>query len=411
MLRNSKIKNNKELVQNIKVGNIPPEKFRDYRLSQIFDGYKWDYQSGEQPTISHQVVLLDDANVEFLKETSERLYAETVAMEQELRTRPDLLKKLGLSDKLIKFLTTCDYKPEDHIRLMRFDFHPTVNGWMISEVNSDVPAGFQEASLHPKFAAPYFPNYEPLIPMSDVLIEEVDKKIQQRITQRSNERMNQFHQENNHPKVGFVYDQHTVEDAQLMQYIGDQFESRGFEQKHLDGKELQNNADLNAIVRHYPAEWLEFQEGLNLETFFKNDLIATNHPIAVITQSKALPLVWDELKSDKTLWKKLLPKTKVPSKVKRGWIFKPSFGRVGQGIDIPGAVETDELLKIRRCALGNKTQWVQQKLFKSQPIDDIHLCLGVFVVNGRFAGAFSRASKKPLMDFNAMELPVLKIKH
>ena len=31
-------------------------------------------------------------------------------------------------------------------RIMRFDFHPTLDGWRVSEVNSDVPGGFTEAS-------------------------------------------------------------------------------------------------------------------------------------------------------------------------------------------------------------------------------------------------------------------------
>ena len=32
---------------------------------------------------------------------------------------------------------------------MRFDFHPTIAGWAVSEVNSDVPGGYNEATLLP----------------------------------------------------------------------------------------------------------------------------------------------------------------------------------------------------------------------------------------------------------------------
>ena len=46
-----------------------------------------------------------------------------------------------------------NYNPQKHVRLMRYDFHPTVGGgWAVSEVNSDVPGGFAEASLMPQVA-------------------------------------------------------------------------------------------------------------------------------------------------------------------------------------------------------------------------------------------------------------------
>ena len=46
-----------------------------------------------------------------------------------------------------------NYDPQDHIRLMRYDFHPTIDGkWAVSEVNSDVPGGFAESSLLPELA-------------------------------------------------------------------------------------------------------------------------------------------------------------------------------------------------------------------------------------------------------------------
>lgn len=54
------------------------------------------------------------------------------------------------------------YSPERHVRLIRFDFHPTTDGWSVSEVNSDVPGGLlMEASVLPRIAQPYFPQYEP----------------------------------------------------------------------------------------------------------------------------------------------------------------------------------------------------------------------------------------------------------
>jgi glutathionylspermidine synthase len=149
--------------------------------------------------------------------------------------------------------------------------------------------------------------------------------------------------------------------------------------------------------------------GADLPAFVNSATTSCNHPIAVIAQSKRLPLVWDQLSAPHKTWKALLPQTvAVGAAPDKGWILKPAFGRVGQGINIPGTVSAKENLEIKRAAHANKGQWVQQRMFQSLPIAGLHLAIGVFAINGVFAGCFARASRTPLMDFNAMELPVLR---
>ena len=43
-------------------------------------------------------------------------------------------------------------------RVMRFDFHFTTEGWRISEVNADVPGGFNEASGFTRLMAEQYPD-------------------------------------------------------------------------------------------------------------------------------------------------------------------------------------------------------------------------------------------------------------
>ncbi len=69
-------------------------------------------------------------------------------------------------------------------------------------------------------------------------------------------------------------------------------------------------------------------------------------------------------------------------------------------------------LKIRRDALRFKKEWIVQKRFDSQPIltEDgraFHLCLGVFVIDGKFAGIYGRISSYARIDEKAQDLPVL----
>ena len=400
-------------MRGIAIGRIPAESFYDYRLEQIFEGYKWDYQSGVQSTISDEVVLLDEANYSFLVKNAEKLYGETIALEAALKENKPLLLELGFSEKLVELISSSNYDPSRHIRLMRFDFHPTTKGWQVSEVNADVPAGFQESSLHPIIAAKYFEGYEPTGHFGNSLLNELNNLISVDFPSvEEHQRCVSKPRKYSPVKVAYIYDSHTVEDSQLLRFLGDYLQQYGYEQLHLEPNQLVwegNSAkSVSAIVRHYPAEWLEFLPETNLEAYFNSETLSANHPVAVITQSKRLPLVWDKVATDKSTWKALLPKTSaVDGKITKNAIYKPAFGRVGEGINIPGAVSKQEDAEIRKAALANRGQWVQQLLFQSLPIGGLHLAIGVFVINGKFAGCFARASHNPIMNFIAKELPVL----
>ena len=142
-----------------------------------------------------------------------------------------------------------------------------------------------------------------------------------------------------------------------------------------------------------------------------------NHPIALLTQSKRLPLVWDALGVSYATWQKLLPETRCASAFTEArietdrWILKPAFGRVGEGINIPGTVSATEESKIIQAAQAHPTQWVAQKLFDSAPIDGFHTNVGIFVVEGAFAGCYARISRTPKIDQDASEIPILMRRH
>jgi glutathionylspermidine synthase len=317
-------------------------------------------------------------------------------MEHSLKDRPDLVIELGVSETMANALCSCDYQLDNHIRLMRFDFHPTKEkGFLISEVNSDVPAGYPEASVLPGLAKKYFKGYTQHGNLGEVLVNKLQKLAPPE------------------SKIAYLHDTHTVEDYQLLHFIGDLLQQRGFRSLYADPSfitwESNKAVDLGAILRYYPVEWLEFHEKADWREFIKSETPSCNHPIALLTQSKRLPLVWDKLGIDLPHWKKLLPKTVCASEMplKNGWIYKPAFGRVGEGINIPGTVSDAENLDIKSTAQSCPTQWVAQEMFNSIAFDGLHLSFGVFVVDGEFAGLFSRASKLPRIDSEASEIPVL----
>src|SRR5699024_9599324 len=114
-----------------------------------------------------------------LESLTEKLDKETKNAEEFLNQNLKTAKILELPLKINKEVKTMkNYNPDIHIRLMRFDFHPTTQGFKVSEVNSDVPGGFAEASLMPDLALKllgkdkyYFKNF------GEIFLNSISKKI------------------------------------------------------------------------------------------------------------------------------------------------------------------------------------------------------------------------------------------
>ena len=391
----------------MRLDSIPTFDYQEYRLNVMFDSYKWDLQANEQSTISDKVLLLEQDEAKFLEEHAVKLYHETIAMENELKSNPKLAIKLGISENMVEALCDCNYAPSSHMRFMRFDFHPVLlNGkgfplhactdsWKVSEVNSDVPAGYPEASILPRLAQPYFEGYSQYGCFGSVFKRKISKLV---------------------PKgknIAYLHDTHTVEDYQILHYLGDLMESSGYKSMYASPRHIiwedGEAPDIGGIMRHYPVEWMECTSDIDWKGFVNAKTPSCNHPIALLTQSKRLPLVWDELGLNIPTWRSLLPSTKCPTVFdsQTGWVLKPAFGRVGEGINIPGTVSKLEDEAIRNAAKNDPSQWVLQEMFESAPIDDMHVAVGVFVMDGEYAGMFSRISSAPRIDEDASEIPVL----
>lgn len=389
---------------------IPKEHYADYRYEAIFRGYKWDPQVEDHNTVAKYALLIDRKTAIQLGELAEKLAAETVKIEENLLLRQDLTKKLGFPRAVNKAIGGINnYDPNGHVRLMRFDFHPTTDGWAISEVNSDVPGGLAEASVLPSIAQQYLTCCEPCQNVADHLLEAFKKwtKVGKRIA--------------------FVHATSYSDDRQVMQFLGDYFEQGGFRTiyaapDHITWKENQafclmegEEGAIDGIVRFFPLEWL-----INLprkspwQGYYHTLTPSCNHPIAMLAQSKRLPLIWDELGVDLPAWKSLLPETCAPAgrHMDKDWIYKPALGRVGESISIKEAITAKEYAKIRRAVHWQPRNWIAQKQFESKPVfapegEAYHLCVGVFTVDGKAAGFYGRISPYPRIDARAKDIPLL----
>jgi len=398
----------------MKLVSIPKNKYDEYRLEVIFNGYKWDPQYLDNNTISENILVISEREHEELEKLVEQLGNETVQAEEVLNRNLNLSKALKLPRKMKSEIKRIkNYDVSKHIRLMRFDFHPLVNGtWAISEVNSDVPGGFAESSLMPKIAAKLFKNnayyYKSF---GDVLMNAIVEKVKPE------------------GKIMLVHCTSYSDDRQVMQYIGDALGKMGFhiiygaaDHLRFENKKaisvLDNNeGEIDGIIRFSPLEWIVDIKPKQWQGYFDTITPSCNHPIAIYTQSKRFPLVWDEIEKcgvGLSTWRDLLPETIEVKDVKnrQGFLYKPVWGRVGEGITIKEACKDDEYKKIMKEVRKHPKKYIAQKRFDSQELtgedgESYHVCLGAYNINGKAAGYYARISTTPRIDSNAADIPVL----
>ena len=393
---------------------IPHDKYDEYRMTLMFDCYKWDPQFLDSNTIAKYALVITRKEHEELKKLTEGLDVETRAAEEFLNQHLEFIKPLALPKKVSKEIKNMkNYEPQRHVRLMRYDFHPTMEDkWAVSEVNSDVPGGFAEASFMPRAAMELLENERlSFINFGEIMVDAMAEQIPQ------------------NGKIMMVHCTSYSDDRQVMQFLGDRLKERGFQILYgaadhirfkdntaysiLDG----NEGKLDAIFRFTPLEWLTDIKPKRWQGYFDTTTVSCNHPVAMYAQTKRFPLIWDTLEKQGlslNMWRELLPDTMEvkAAKGKEGYIYKPACGRVGEKISIEEACRGDEYKKILSDVKRHPKKYLAQKKFHSRPLtgengENYHVCLGSYTVNGAHAGYYARISTTPRIDSNAADIPVL----
>ena len=393
---------------------IPIPNYNEYRLNLMFDAYKWDPQFLDNNTIAKYALVISKEEDEKLKELTEKLDKETRESEEVINNNLNLAKMLKLPEKIkqeIKLMK--NYNPDTHIRLMRYDFHPTCEQkWTVSEVNSDVPGGFAEASIMPQIAIDtlkenkyYYKNF------GEILTKAIAKKVTAK------------------GRIMLVHCTSYSDDRQVMQFLGDKLETLGLDVIYgaadhlrfnnneafsiLDG----NEGKVDGIFRFTPLEWLIEIKPKHWQGYFNTITPSCNHPIAIFAQTKRFPLIWDALEKQGVYlgtWRKLLPETIEVKEVKgrEEYIYKPACGRVGEKISIKEACSENEYEEIIKDVRRHPEKYIAQRKFSSKPVisengEEFHVCIGSYSVEGMHAGYYARISKLPRIDSNAADIPVL----
>ena len=359
------------------------------------------------------MVLSKEENEELIKLT-QKLDKETRLAEEYLNKNTKIAKKLSLPKKILEQIPNMqNYEKTQNIRLMRYDFHPSINGnWVVTEVNSDCPGGFAESSLLPNLAREFIdmPNLE-YNSFGERMVEAINKKLNKKGT------------------IMMIHCTCFSDDRQVMQYMGDRLKKEGYNiiygaADHINFKNkkayciLENNqTSIDLIFRFTPLEWLIQMKPRRWDGYFSSLTKSCNHPISIYAQSKRFPFVWDDLEKagiNMKTWRSLLPETfEVKNTIlKDGYIYKPVYGRVGEKISIKEACKDDEYEKILKDVKKHPKQYLIQKKFESNPLKtkdgkQYHICIGSYTIEGEHAGYYARMSQYPRIDSYAEDIPVL----
>ncbi|HEX3128461.1 MAG TPA: glutathionylspermidine synthase family protein [Thermoanaerobaculia bacterium] len=384
---------------------VDPAEHARLRRRAIFECCKWDPQVEDVSTVAPFPLLLRREAWDEIAHLSERLAAEAAEAEEEMARRPELHCELGLPRPVRHALREIadDGSPPGIARVLRFDFHWTTEGWRISEANTDVPGGFNEASGFARLMAPYFPGFEPSGDPAGCLADAVGPS----------------------GTVALVHATAYTDDRQVMVFLARELEARGQRvvlaaPDHLtwrNGEAWIGDDRLDALIRFFPAEWLpNLPRSSGWKHFFRGGRTPVSNPAsALLPQSKRFPLVWDRLATSLPTWRRLLPETRdpreVPWRTDGGWVLKPALGRVGDGIGLAGVTPEKEWKQIRRELLFGGRWWAAQQRFEAVPMkvdgESFYPCVGVYTIDGRAAGGYGRVARRPIVNHLAQDVAVL----
>jgi glutathionylspermidine synthase len=391
---------------------LSTKNWKEYRKHVLLDCRECGIERRDYFDLARFPLWMEPEEWQKLAKLSEKLTKEALAAERELVPRTDLHEKLGLPTEIRKAMregTRRDF-PTRTPRVMRFDFHFTPEGWRITEVNADVMGGFIEGGIFTELMAPYYQRFSvPLNPAAayaeavfkatgkDALIAIVRNRLLARYRGLKS----------------IARELRRRGMRAIMRQPGQISWQSGI--ARAAGSRAASKPDL--LIRFYNADWLpRLHHWSQWAPWFCGAKTPVSNPAScMVIQSKRWPLVWDDLRTPMTTWRSVLPESRCPSKLESAsleeWVIKPVWGRAGAAIGIAGVTEKKAYNKILMRARRDPTGWVAQRRFESVAVPAAvgprHICLGVFTIDGRVAGAYGRMAPKPLVDGYAEEIAIL----
>jgi len=385
---------------------LDADAFARLRRSLVLNHCKWDPQVGDIGTLADFPLLMPRSTWQKLAAWAEALTVEASDAERELASRPELHGRLGFPRHLRAALAVraAGHDNSHTPRAFRYDFHFTRDGWRISECNADVPGGYAEASAFTALMAQHYPGRVPAGDPGAAWAQAIAQVAET-------------------ADIALLSAPGYLEDQQVIHYLAKCLSNLGFSAHCVqpaqicwrDGRGFLGEQRLGAVVRFYQAEWLTSLPGAR--HYFRAVHTPVLNPGTCITvESKRFPLAWDALTSTRlSCWRRLLPESADPRTVAwqkdDAWLLKSALCNTGDTVSVRSLLPAKSWAKAARHARWFPGQWVAQKRFEalplSTPLGSVYPCIGVYTINGRACGAYARVSLAPIVDFAAIDVPLL----
>lgn len=381
---------------------LPPAAFRTYRQRAIFEACKWDIQINDHCALGDRALLIEaDAWAEIAGAAS-CLAGELFEAEHELLAAVREGRLPGLDRKTRRRLERLPLPlaPGGPGRLIRFDFHLCDGRWFISEANCDVPGGLNEASQMPKL----WPEVSGLTSPGDPTAAYAEDIVAVAGT----------------GPVALVHATSFSDDWQMLKYLANALEAKGVEAiaaapdgfAWKDGEARAKGARIGAIVRFFPGDWL-VHTSFARAWFTATQTPVLNPVVSLLAQNKAFPLFLDALGIEAPAWRQYLPEVRPVSRRRlfdADTVLKPVYGRVGEGVAIAGVSAAKTLRNSRLAAALHPRHWIRQQRFAVSNLgtaeDPAFPTVGIYTLGSRVIGAYGRVGSRPMIDMDALDVPV-----
>lgn len=372
-----------------------------------FRYHKWDTYAVGRCLVLPEALALTRVEHEEVVTVVEALHDALERLERRVRHDSDALEFLGIPAALHSLVQAEDETP---LQLTRYDLFPTEDGrLLVSEFNEDVPGGFNEAVGLPELLAGSFSGLDFVGDLAGSFVDAFAGR----------------------ERVALMYATAYSEDLQHMLALESWLLAAGHttllcSPEHLGGswgRPTLMRERVDAAFRFFPGEWMPRLPNFALWRRLGSRLPMMNPLYRLIRQSKKVFALWrrpgvvDE--ADRELFDRHAPLTEeldlddLPrlEAERERWVIKQAFGRMGDSV-VLGALETEEswrqtLLEAR----ARPRDYAVQECFRVAPMafqaGSLYPAIGAFLVNGRFAGYYSRAAARPFLNHEAYHVATL----
>ncbi len=387
--------------------DLSPQGYAELLRALRFRYFKWDtYACGGCRVLPEAIVLSPQAHEEAVR-AAEGLHRGLARFERRVRRDPEAMRRLAIPEALHPLIAAEEH---DTLQLARYDLFPTEDGrWMVSEFNEDVPGGFNEAVGIPELLG------DPgggLRWEGDLRASFVDAY-------------------RDYETVAFLYATAFSEDLQHMLILARWLAEAGHRTVLGSPAHLRRGlrrprvlgSPIDAVFRFYPGEWMPRLPNLEAWLRLGPRLPMMNPVHRLVRQSKTMFALWAEERyldpEDRDLLTSHCPRTEAFDAGKllmlqderERWVLKRAFGRMGDSVVI-GALSTEREWNAALAeALRTPNEFCIQECFSVRPLafaeGPLYPAVGAFLINGRFAGYYSRVAPRPLTTHEAYHVATL----